>query len=74
MSFDRHRSRDGEMPEAWQHARFDAQEYLRSLVRARHPPTAMLSDVLAELDEPSLSHLVHDHEASRLEPTLAEKS
>ena len=37
-------------------------------------PTDMLSDVLAELDEPSLKHLVEDHDAGRLNDKLVEQA
>ncbi len=37
-------------------------------------PTDMLSDVLAELDEPSLKHLVDDHDAGKLNAKLVEQA
>ena len=37
-------------------------------------PTDMLSDVLAELDEPSLKHLVKDYQAGCLNQKLGEQS
>jgi hypothetical protein len=38
------------------------------------PETAKLSDVLQQLDEPSLSALVHDHEHGHLERKIAQHS
>jgi hypothetical protein len=35
-------------------------------------PSEKLSDVLVEMDEPSLSRLVHDHERGHLEAKIAE--
>ena len=37
-------------------------------------PTAMLSDVLHELDEPSLVRLIEDHEAQCLNDKLAARA
>ena len=37
-------------------------------------PTAMLSDVLAELDQASLDQLVHDHESGQLNGKLVEQA
>ena len=36
-------------------------------------PTTKLSDVLETLDEPSLTKLVHDHEAGHLQGKIAEQ-
>ena len=36
------------------------------------PDTETLRDVLADMDEPSLSQLVHDHEHGRLEDKIAQ--
>ncbi len=35
-------------------------------------PDEQLSDVLAEMDEPSLSKLIHDHEQGRLNQKVAD--
>ena len=37
-------------------------------------PTDMLSDVLAHLDEPSMKHLVDDHETGKLDGKLGEQA
>ena len=75
MSFERHRNRDGEISRKHGNTLVST---LRSIYGPTFAPDAqptdMLSDVLAELDEPSLTHLVHDHEARRLQGKLAEKS
>ena len=75
MSFERHRNKDGEISRKHGNT-------LVSTLRAIYgpsfapdcQPTAMLSDVLAELDEPSLTHLVHDEEAGRLHGKLREQA
>ena len=41
---------------------------------ARFAPTAKLSDVLATLEAPSLTALVHDHEAGELTVKIARHS
>jgi hypothetical protein len=38
------------------------------------PETAKLSDVLHQLDEPSLSHLHRDHDGNTLEQRIAQHS
>ena len=74
MSFERHRNQDGEMSRKHGNTLVST---LRSIYGPSFAPncqTAMLSDVLAELDEPSLTHLVHDLEAGRLHEKLAATS
>ena len=75
MSFERHRNQDGEI------SRKHGDTMVSTLRKIYGPsfapdsqPTAMLTDVLAELDEPSLTHLVHDHEAGRLQGKLQEQA
>lgn len=69
---DRHRNKDGEV------SRKHGNTLVRTLRRiygaqfaASEPETAKLSEVLEELDEPSLSALVHDHEHGHLESKIA---
>ena len=75
MSFERHRNRDGKMSRKHGNTLVST---LRSIYGPSFAPdcqpTAMLSDVLAELDEPSLTHLVHDLEAGHLHEKLAAAS
>ena len=74
MTIDRHRNKDGEISRKHGNT-------LVSTLRAIYgpsfapdsQPTTMLSDVLAELDERSLTHLIHDHEAGRLHEKLAQR-
>ena len=75
MTFERHRNKDGEINRKHGDTMVST---LRSIYGPSFAPdfqpTAMLSDVLDKLDEPSLTHLIHDHEAGRLHGKIAEKS
>lgn len=75
MTIARHRNKDGEISRKHGNTLVST---LRSIYGPSFAPdfqpTAMLSDVLAELDEPSLTHLVQDHEAGHLSEKIAEKS
>ena len=75
MTFERHRNRDGEISRKHGNTLIST---LRSIYGPSFAPdaqpTAMLSDVLKELDEPSLTHLVRDMEAGHLQGKIAEKS
>lgn len=69
----RHRDKDGEI------SRKHGNTLVRTLRKLYGPsfaecadPDEQLSDVLAEMDEPSLSKLVHDHEQGRLDQKVAD--
>jgi hypothetical protein len=69
---DRHRNRDGEI------SRKHGNTLVSTLRKIYGPsfasgaePGETLSEVLAELDEPSLTKLVHDHQRGDLEGKLA---
>ena len=75
MSFERHRNEDGEI------SRRHGNTLMSTLRKIYGPsfapesqPTAMLTDMLAELNDPSLTQLVHDHEAGRLHGKLQEQA
>ena len=75
MSLERHRDQDGEI------GRKHGDTIVSTLRSIYGPsfapdcqPTDMLSDVLAELDEPSLRHLVQDHETGLLNGKLVERA
>jgi hypothetical protein len=68
MTFERHRDEDGEI------SRKHGNTLIRTLRKTYGTDFAKdcadsekLSDVLHKMDEPSLSKLVHDHEAGKLE-------
>ena len=75
MSFDRHRDKNGQMSRKHGNTLVSTLRGIYGPTFAPNcQPTAMLSDVRAELDEPSLTHLVHDEEADRLHEKIAETS
>lgn len=72
MAFERHRDKNGEM------SRKHGNTLIRTLRKHYGPGFAAgcadsdkLSDVLQKMDEPSLSKLVHDHDAGKLEKICA---
>lgn len=72
LSFESHRDRDGEI------SRKHGDSMISTLRAVYGPafapdcqPTAMLSDVIHELDEPSLEQLVEDYKAGCLNDKLA---
>jgi hypothetical protein len=69
----RHRNRDGEISRKHGNTRVRT---LRRIYGASFAPDASpddeLRDVLASMDEPSLTKLVHDHEHGALEGKIAD--
>ena len=72
MSIDgRHRDHNGEISKKHGNALVRTlRKIYGSTFAAGHPETAKLSDVLAKLNETSLSQLVHDHKNSHLEKRI----
>ena len=75
MAFNRHRDKNGEM------SRKHGNTLIRTLRKHYGKDLAvgcaddeMLSDVLHKVDEPSLSKLIRDHEAGKLEAICREKT
>ena len=72
MSIDgRHRDHNGEISKKHGNTLVRTlRKIYGSTFAAGHPETAKLSDVLANLNETSLSQLVHDHKNSHLEKKI----
>lgn len=71
----RHRDKNGQIAKKHGNTRIKTLRKIYGLSFAKgHPDEETLASLLHELDEPSLSKLINDHEAGKLEGKIKEQA